>query len=63
MNTTTRDRESQVMDLLEAAWGLLANVSDGDWGKQPTLWQEAVVKWRERYHVLLATQWEPGDEE
>lgn len=49
----------QVVDpLYEAlgdAWGLLANVSEGDWEAQPQEWQEAVTRWRDQtWHPLLA---------
>ena len=41
------------MDLLEFAWGVIANVSGGDWKKQSPEWQEAVIRWREQYHQIL----------
>ena len=44
---------AEANEMLEAAWGLLANVSNGDWGKQTTEWKDAVQRWRERYHVRL----------
>lgn len=40
-------------DLLEYGWAILANVSDGDWTKQSEDWQEAVMKWRDKYHEYL----------
>jgi len=40
-------------DLLMAAWGLLANVCDGDWDGQSDEWQVAVVGWRDRFHAHL----------
>ena len=40
------------MDLLETAWGIIANAGWDDCGKSPG-WQEAAVAWRERYHAVL----------
>ena len=40
-------------DLVEMAWVILANVSEGNWEKQTDEWQEAVVKWRNHYHAHL----------
>lgn len=34
--------------MLEAAWGLIANVDDGLW-KQKLLWIEMAAKWRDAY--------------
>lgn len=36
--------------LEEAAWGLIANVSDGKWNQQPDQWQRAAELWRDEYH-------------
>jgi len=41
------------LDLLQYAWTILANVSQGNWGMQEPDWQVAVVTWREKYHALL----------
>jgi len=42
--------------LLEIAWGVIANVSLGDWTKQPVTWQEAAAKWRDDWIALLNEQ-------
>lgn len=34
-------------DCLETAWGIIANVSGGDWTRQKPEWQEAVIRWRD----------------
>lgn len=39
--------------LLMAAWGLLANVSGGEWGEQHSDWVAAVVRWRDQFHAHL----------
>ena len=36
--------------LEEAAWVLIANVSDGKWNQQPDQWQRAAERWRDEYH-------------
>lgn len=42
--------------LVEMAWGLLANVSEGDWGRQTPEWHAAAVRWRDGWHRLLAAR-------
>lgn len=42
-----------VMDLLEAAWGIIANAGAGDWDSQPQAWREAAERWRDRYHAAV----------
>ena len=37
-------------DLLEAAWGLIANASGGDWSKADPEWRDAARRWRDKYH-------------
>lgn len=39
-------------DLLETAWTIICNVSEGDWTKQTKEWQEAAVRLRTNYHAL-----------
>jgi len=46
-------------DLLEAAWGLIANVSHGDWKVQSEDWQQAAALWREQYHATMGQRVEP----
>ena len=53
----------KMMDALYWAWTLLANVSEGDWTKQPAEWQDAVVRWRdEAFHPLLPAEGMPAPE-
>lgn len=40
-------------DLLELAWGVIANAGGGDWTTQTEEWQEAAARWRDRYHAAL----------
>ena len=40
-------------ELIMGAWGLLANVSEGDWTKQTPGWQAAVKNWRQAFHEYL----------
>jgi hypothetical protein len=39
--------------LVELAWGLAANVSGGDWTRQPEWWQAQARDWRDDYHAAL----------
>ena len=39
----------QASDLLETAWGIIANAGGGDWQKETEVWQGAVSRWRENY--------------
>jgi hypothetical protein len=40
-------------DLLEAAWGLIANANEGDWDKAHPDWKAAAERWRDAYHASL----------
>lgn len=42
-------------DLLEAAWGLIANAYGGDWdlASPASGWKEAAERWRDQYHKTL----------
>ena len=40
------------MDLLETAWGIIANAGWDGMAQTPG-WQEAAVRWRDRYHEVL----------
>lgn len=41
------------MDVLNYAWTIICNVSEGDWTKQQQDWQDAAARCREQYHALL----------
>lgn len=43
-------------DLLEAAWGLIANAYGGDWDSAPKEWREAAKEWAYAYHKALRPQ-------
>ena len=47
------------MDLLEAAWGVIANAGWDDCAKT-TGWQEAAERWRDDYHRWLDLHLRPG---
>ena len=34
---------------LELAWGIIANVSGGNWDIQTDEWQNAAARWRDKY--------------
>ena len=42
-------------DLLEAAWGIIANAYGGDWDNaQNKDWKPAAERWRDNYHEWLS---------
>lgn len=47
-------REGEEGSLLELAWGLIANVSDGNWQVQSDDWCAAAERWRDRWLALPA---------
>lgn len=36
-------------DLLDSAWGIIANAYGGDWSKADPIWQAAANQWRNNY--------------
>lgn len=40
-------------DLVETAWGVIANVSGGSWGSQSEEWRAAATRWRDEWHAHL----------
>ena len=55
------DERERWADLLEAAWGVIANAGWNDDAKSPG-WQEAAEHWRDRYHAYLDDLLRPGAE-
>ena len=45
--------DKNLLDMLELAWGVIANAGGGDWETQTDDWQEAAVRWRDRYHSFI----------
>ena len=53
-NDELKQRIKRMDDCIEAAWGIIANVSGGDWTRQKPQWQEAVVRWRDNdFHPIM----------
>jgi hypothetical protein len=40
-------------DLLETAWGVIANAYGGNWDQADDVWRSAAERWRDRWHELL----------
>ena len=55
-------RVNGYIDMLEAAWGIIANAGNGNWANERDDWQEAAARWRERYHDLLSRAGDPPSE-
>lgn len=59
------DTANPVGDLLERAWGLIANAGGGNWETQDPAWIEAAKWWRDTWHTLMvdapatAGRWRP----
>ena len=45
----------------DGLWGVLANVSGGDWTKQSQEWQDAAARARDQYFAALRTREEGGN--
>lgn len=45
--------EPSAEDLMDRAWGLICNVSEGNWKLQTTEWQEAAAGMRDAWHAYL----------
>lgn len=45
----------KLIDLLEDAWGIIANAGGGNWGLESAEWQEAAARFRAHYHATLVT--------
>ena len=46
------------LNLIEAAWGIIANAGGGNWHLETDAWQRAARGWRERYHAMLGNNCE-----
>ena len=40
-------------ELLEIAWGVIANAGEGNWSKESEDWQGAAIRWRDDYFGFL----------
>ena len=40
-------------EMLETAWGIIANAGGGNWGIESADWKAAAEKWRDAYHQHL----------
>lgn len=45
-------RVETLVNLLDGAWGIIANASDGNWNDATSDWQNAARAWRDEYHAL-----------
>ena len=51
---TKHTEEVEDRDLLEVAWGIIANAYGGDWDlAQNKDWKPAAEEWRDNYHKTL----------
>ena len=54
--TVLKDEIVKLGNILEAAWGVIANAGGGDWEKETKEWQEAAARWRDNYHKTLSNR-------
>jgi hypothetical protein len=40
-------------ELLELAWGVIANAGGGDWDMESYAWRKAAIRWRDAYFKRL----------
>jgi hypothetical protein len=50
------DDPSEEADLLESAWGIIANAGGGNWQSQSHEWVVAAARWRDRYQKWIDDQ-------
>ncbi|MFI5230756.1 MAG: hypothetical protein ACHQWU_16920 [Gemmatimonadales bacterium] len=60
LSTAEAARESD-LDLLEAAWGLIANAGGSNWSLESRDWQDAAARWRDKYYARLELRAPPGE--
>lgn len=42
------------MEVIDCAFGIIANASEGDWSRETTEWQDAAARWRDTmFHPAL----------
>jgi len=44
------------MDLIEEAWGIIANAGGGNWKKETQTWQKTAARWRTKYFKMEKEQ-------
>ena len=57
----TKDELLEQAELIETAWGVIANAHNGDWGQARIEWRQAAERWRDNYHEMLESLDTPPD--
>ena len=55
--------DAELLDLLDSAWGLIANAYGGDWLEASKDWGKAAYLWRNRYGEVLKKMVSQNQEE
>jgi hypothetical protein len=55
-------RAVEADELLYLAWGVIANVRNGNWEGESDEWQAAAVRWRDRWSASIAPARATGEE-
>lgn len=53
---TLSDDLERINDIVDTMWGIICNVSEGNWNEQNDEWQEATVRIRKKYFEYLNGQ-------
>lgn len=52
-NESLKQRIKRLEEAVESAWGVIANVSGGNWAEQRLDWREVAIRWRdEQFHPV-----------
>lgn len=52
------EKRIDLLELCGDAWAVIANAGGGNWANEKPEWQEAAIRWRERFHIALDTHLE-----
>jgi hypothetical protein len=56
----SKNLDSSREDLIEFAWGIIANASGGNWSLETLAWQNAARAWRNQWHAhMRSTRGQP----
>ena len=53
--------QAEQVDLLQIAWGIIANANGGDWDNAAPEWKAAAERWRDKYHDGVLAHIEEDD--
>ena len=54
-----KDRIKRLEEALGVSWGIIANVSGGNWTEQKSVWVDTAVRWRDDSLIPLLKEAKP----